>query len=182
MLNQQRLIILRHISLFQRFGFEQPVTDEAQFIAETVSNVDPVITWGKLQSTVEQLRERRIIQGKTTLFLVPKALHTNLWLDYWKHYGRGFDFKSFFGSLSKGLMGWFTRMFIYAHANPLAQQVVKDTLAPGGPYDDEDFTVSKLGTSFLSVLAEADSKATLKCIERTYGSWSKDRLRTWDIG
>jgi len=181
-LNQQRLTVLRHIALFQRFGFEPPVADEARFIADFVGQVDPAITWGKFQSIVEQLRGRRILQGRTTLFLVPKALHTYLWLDYWKHHGRGFDFKAFIGSLPKGLLGWFTRMFIYAHANPLAQQVVKDILASGGPYDDEDFTVSALGTSFLSVLAEADSKATLRCIERTYGSWHKERLHTWDTG
>jgi hypothetical protein len=181
-LNQQRLTILRHIALFQRFGFEPPVSDEARFIADIVSQVDPVITWGKFQSIVEQLRGRRILQGRTTLFLVPKALHTYLWLDYWKHYGRGFDFNAFIGSLPKGLLGWFTRMFIYAHANPLAQQVVKDILAPGGPYNDEGFAVSEIGTSFLSVLAEADSKATLRCIERTYGSWPKERLQTWNTG
>lgn len=101
--NQQHLIVLRHISLFQRFGFEPPVSDEGRFIADIVRQVDPAITWGKFQSIVEQLRERRIIQGRTTLFLVPKALHTYLWLDYWKHYGRDFNFKAFIESLPNGL-------------------------------------------------------------------------------
>jgi len=181
-LTQQRLTILRHIALFQRFGFEPPVSDEARFIADIVSQVDPAITWGKFQSIVEQFRENRILQGRTTLFLVPKALHTYLWLDYWKHHGRGFDFNKFIESLPKGLLAWFTRMFIYAHATPLALQVVKQILDPGGPYDNEAFAVSEIGTSFLSVLAEADSKTTLQCIERVYGSWSKDRLEAWDTG
>jgi hypothetical protein len=181
-LNQQRLTILRHIALFQRFGFEPPVSDEARFIANIAGQVDPSITWGKFQSIVEQLRGRRILQGRTTLFLVPKALHTYLWLDYWKHYGRGFDFNLFIGSLPKGLLRWFTNMFIYAHANPFTQLVVKNILSPGGPYDVEEFAVSERGTSFLSILAEADSKATLRCIERIYGSWPKERLQTWDKG
>jgi hypothetical protein len=181
-LNQQRLVVLRHIALFQRFGFEPPVSDEARFISGMVNKVDPAITWGKFQSVVEQLRERRILQGSTTLFLVPKALHTYLWLEYWKHYGRGFNIKEFIGALPAGLLKWFTRMFIYAHANPLAQQVVRDILGPGGPYKEKDFAVSELGTSFLSVLAEADPMATLRCIERTYGSWTKETLRKWDTG
>jgi len=181
-LNQQRLTVLRHIALFQRFGFNPPVSDEAKFIADIVAQVDPAITWGKFQSIVQQIRERRILQGRTTLFLVPKALHTYLWLDYWKNHGRGFDFKVFIESLPEGLLGWFTRMFIYAHANPLAQQEVKNILAPDGPYDDEDFADSELGTNFLSVLAEADSKATLRCIERVYGSWPKERLCIWNTG
>jgi len=181
-MSQQRLTVLRHIALFQKFGFEPPVDGEARFIADITSRVDPAITWGKFQSIIQQLRERRILQGKTTLFIVPKALHTYLWLDYWKHYGRGFDFQSFIGELPGGLLGWFTRMFIYAHANPLAQKVVEDILARGGPYDDKEFAVSEIGTSFLSVLAEANPRATLRCIERTYGAWGKERLRTWDTG
>ncbi len=181
-ISQQRLTVLRHIALFQKFGFEPPVTDEAQFIADLVMQVDPNITWGKFQSIIQQLRERRTLQGKTTLFIVPKALHTYLWLDYWKHYGRGFDFQSFIGNLPKGLLGWFTRMFIYAHENSLAQKVIESVLVSGGPYDDEEFAVSKLGTGFLSVLAEANPRATLRCIERTYSSWSKERLHSWNTG
>lgn len=181
-INQQRLIVLRHLALFQRFGFQPPVSGEARFIADIVNKVEPNITWGKFQSMVEQLRERRILQGRTTLFLVPKALHTYLWLDYWKHHGRGFDFKSFIESLPTGFLGWFTKMFIYAHANPLTQQVVKDILGPGGSYDDEKFLISDIGTRFLSVLAEADPKATMRCIERTYGGWSKEKFQSWEIG
>lgn len=181
-INQQRLIVLRHLALFHRFGFQSPVSDEARFISDIVKKMDPNITWGKFQSIVEQLRERRILQGRTTLFLVPKALHTYLWLDYWKHHGRGFDYKVFIEGLPTGLLGWFTRMFIYAHANTLTQQVVKGILGPGGPYDDEGFLVSDLGTRFLSILAEADPKSTLQCIKRTYGSWSKEKLCRWDIG
>ncbi len=181
-LNQQRLAVLRHVALFQQFGFEPPVSDEARFIADMVNKIDTTITWGKFQSFVEQLRERRILQGSTTLFLVPKALHIYLWLDYWKHYGRGFNIKEFIGTLPAGLLKWFTRMFIYAHANPLAQQVVRDILGPSGPYDDNAFAISELGTSFLSVLAEADPEATLRSIERTYGCWTKESLREWETG
>lgn len=178
-INNQRLIILRHIALFQRFGFEMPVSDEAHFIASLVEFVDPTITWGKFQSTVEWLRSKRILQGKTTLFIAPKALHTYLWLDYWKHYGRGFAFKEFIENLPAYLLGWFTSMFIYAHANPLSQQVVKDILSQSGPYEDEEFLTSEIGTRFLSVLAEADSKETLKCLQRTFGAWNKEKLLLW---
>lgn len=181
-INRQRLIILRHVSLFQRFGFESPVSDEARFISDITSKVDPAITWGKFQSIVEHFKERRILQGRTTLFLVPKALHIYLWLDYWKHHGRYFNFKEFIESLPQGLQGWFTRMFIYAHKDLRAQQVVKDILSPRGLYEDSDFLISDIGTRFLSILAEADGEATLKCIERTFGFWSKERLHSWDTG
>lgn len=179
-INQQRLTVLRHIALFQMFGYASPVSDEAKYIANEVNKVDPSFTWGKFQSIVEYFRERRIIQGKTTLFIVPKALHIYLWLDYWKHYGNGFDFKRQLSNLPDGLSRWFTTMFNYAHANLNAQQVVRDILGREGPYDDKEFAVSELGTSFLSTLSEADPAATLLCIERTYGSWSKDYLLQYE--
>lgn len=178
-INNQRLVVLRHIALFQRFGFEMPVSDEARFIAKLVEDVDPAITWGKFQSIVEGLLGKRILQGKTTLFIVPKALHAYLWLDYWKHYGRGFDFKKFIENLPESLLGWFTSMFKYAHANPLSQQVVKNILIEGGPYDEEAFLTSEIGTRFLSVLAEANPKETLKCLQRTFGAWNKKKLLLW---
>lgn len=178
--NKEKLIVLRHLALFERFGFESPVSDEARFISDIVTEIDSRITWGRFQSIVESMKGRRIVQGKTTLFLVPKALHIYLWLEYWKHYGRGFNFESFMGRLPDTLRGWFTRMFIYAHANPQAQEVVKDILSPDGPYDDEVFLTSELGCRFISVLAEADPRATLSCIERTLGKWPKEKLLAWN--
>lgn len=177
--NKDRVVVLRHLALFERFGFESPVSNEAKSIAALVKEVEPHITWSHFQSIVENLRGKKIIQGKTTLFLVPKALHVYLWLDYWKQYGRGFQFDEFFARLPETLHSWFINMFIYAHANYLAQQVVKDVLTPGGSFDNEVFLTSDLGCRFLSVLAEADARETLNCIERTFGKWPKEKLLSW---
>lgn len=181
-INQQKLVILRHLSLFYRFGYEPPVSEEGQFVASIVNKNYPSITYVRFQEVIEQLREKRILQGKHTLFIVPKALHIYLWLDFWKYYGTGFNINAFFKDLPDGLLNWFTRMFIYAHANRNAQYVVNDILKEDGLFNDEDFLVSEVGTNFLSVLAEADHKSTLKCIERTFGSWTKEKLKEWETG
>lgn len=177
--NQQRLVVLRHIALFQKFGFESIVAYEAEFIASLVKAVDPSITWGRFQSLIVGLKQGRILQGRSTLFLVPKALHVYLWLDYWKHYGRGFNFARFIADLPESLRGWFLQMFIYAHADPLAQQVVKEILQPGGLFDDDQLVASEYSGRLLSILAEADPKSTLHCIRRNLEPWSKDQLRAW---
>lgn len=85
---QDALTVLRHVALFTRFGFEEPVSGEAKFIAELVQEVDPSITWARFQEVVGRLRERRILQGKRTLFIVPKALHIYLWIGYWNTYAQ----------------------------------------------------------------------------------------------
>lgn len=72
---QDTLTVLRHIALFTKFCFEDPVSDETRFVSQLVQRADRSITWPRFQELIERLRQRRILQGKRTLFIVPKALH-----------------------------------------------------------------------------------------------------------
>lgn len=179
---QDALAVLRHVALFTRFGFEDPVSNEAQFVATIVQSVDPSMTWARFQEIVERLRGRRILQGKRTLFIVPKALHIYLWVDYWKAYGRGFEFQLFFDKVPRQLRHWFLQFFIYGHASPVAQTVIDNILSPVGPFSSRDFIESEAGCRFLNYLAEADPAGTLRAIERTIGSLSLDELKRWEKG
>jgi len=180
---EQHLLVLRHIALFQRFGFEPPVDDEARFISTLVKEADPAITWAKFQAIVNHHKGRRILQGKRTLFIVPKALHVYLWLGYWEHYGRGFNFHAFFAQVPADLRKWFLELFIYAHAAPIANQIVEQILSPkSGPFSDEAFLASESGARFLNYLAEANPSATVSLLEATYGKWPLDKLRGWETG
>ena len=177
------LTVLRYAALFTRFGFEDPVSGEAQYICRLITQkADPSMTWARFQEIVEYLRERRILQGKRTLFIVPKALHIYLWIDYWKNYGRGFDFQDFFDDLPSSLQHWLLQQFIYAHASPVACKVIRDILSSAGPFSQHTFLVSKAGTRFLNCLAEAEPSATLAVIERTFGTWPLEELKSWETG
>ncbi len=70
----QHFIVLRHLALFQRFGFESPVDDEARFISELVKEADSSITWAKFQSIVRYHRDRRILQGEKNSFYSSKGV------------------------------------------------------------------------------------------------------------
>src|SRR5579859_1628448 len=180
---EEHFLVLRHLALFQRFGFEDPVSEEAKFISSVVAEADPNITWAKFQSIVRHHLGRRILQGRHTLFIVPKALHVHLWVEFWNQYGIGFDFQKFINRLPEGLKHWFLRLFIYAHASPVAQGVVKKILAlPSGPYAERAFLTSEVGTRLLNYLAEADPPATLFVLEKTFGTWSLEDLRAWSTG
>ncbi len=173
---RERLIALRYIALFHRFGFEPPVHEEARFICELAGQANPDLTWARFQSIVHDLKRLRILQGKTTLFIAPKALHVYLWLQFWEHHGRGLPLHDILPSLPGGLSGWFIRMFPYAHASDVARQQVEALLSPQGLFADERFVESQIGCRFLHVLAEAAPGATLRCIERTIGTWERERL------
>lgn len=179
---EQYRIVLTHIALFTKFGFESPVNAEAQFICDRVREVDPSITWGKFQTIVQHFRNKRILQGRHTLFIVPKLLHIYLWREYWDRYGRGFSFKCFFDNVPVGLQRWFLEMFIYAHEEGPVNDVVKKILSIDGPYSDNKFVESEAGLKLLRYLAEANPNATLAVIERTVKTWPHEKLLSWNAG
>jgi len=179
---KQHRIVLRYIALFHRFGFESPVSEEGEFICSLVKEADQTMTWEKFQEIVQHYRDKRILQGSHTLFIVPKALHVYLWVDFWKNYGRGFPFQAFMERIPPGMKRWFLQLFIYAHGASPAQTVVKDILSTTGPFSDHDFLVSETGLRFLNYLSEADPAGTLALLERTVKTWSYEQLYAWQTG
>ncbi len=178
----QHRIVLRHIALFQRFGFEVPVDAEAEFISDLVKQVDPMITWGRFQVIVQYYRDKRILQGRHTLFIVPKMLHVHLWVQFWKNHGHGFQFQHFLGLVPKSMKRWFLELFIYAQEAPQAKKVVKNILSTTGPFSDQSFLKSEVGLRFLNYLSEADPRATVALLERTIKTWSQEELYAWNTG
>ena len=179
---EQHRTVLRHIALFHRFGFEAPVDDEARFISGLVKEVDPAITWGRFQAIVQHYREKRILQGRHTLFIAPKLLHVYLWAQFWRNHGHGFQFQAFLEQVPDSMKRWFMQLFIYAGEAPEAQRVVKDILSPAGSFSDQGFLKSEAGSRFLNYLSEADPAATLALLERTIKTWSREELYAWDAG
>jgi hypothetical protein len=178
----QRKIVLRCIALFAKFGFEQPVDEEAQFVVSLAKEIDSSITWPRFREIVQQLKQRRILQGKTTLFVVPKALHIHLWVQFWERYGGSLPLGELLQRMPEDLRNWLTQMLPYAHASEAALKQMRLLLGQGGPFSDEKFVESEAGGKLLNALAEAVPEDTLRCIEDTLGRRATERLRTFEDG
>lgn len=163
--------VTQHLALFSRFGYESPVGDEAAYIAELIREADPTIGWARFQEIIQNLRARRVLQGSRTLFFVPKALHIHLWKQFWKHYGRGFDFVQTFNAMPESLHAWFMGMFKFA-GDAATSHVINDILRTNGIFADRATLTSDKGSRFLSTLAEANPAAVLKLLEATIGQWT----------
>ena len=170
---KQRTIVLQHIALFKRFGFGKPLIHEAQAVAKLVQEADASITWSRFQEIVKHLRKRRILQGETTLYITPRALHLWLWVDWWETYGESFEYTDFRKKLPLQLLEWFMDMFRYAAGSQSAAKVIVDLLGPSGPFQDAGFINTQAGGDFFLSLSEADPKAALTYLKRTIGSWDK---------
>lgn len=167
--------VAHHLALFSRFGFEDPVSDEATYISHLIHKVDPTIGWARFQEIVQSLRARRVLQGSRTLFFVPKALHIYLWKQFWTRYGRGFDFVSMFETMPRSLHAWFLNKFRFAGGKDTAF-VVEEILKPEGVFSNRDVLTSSTGSRFLSTLAEANPAAVLRLLESTFGKWADAEL------
>lgn len=167
--------VTQHLALFSRFGFEDPVGDEARYIFGLVSAIDPSVGWAQFQEIVQSLRARRVLQGSRTLFFVPKALHIYLWKRFWQSYGRGFDFTRTFNQMPETLHAWFMNMFKYAGETTTAY-VIEDILKLDGIYSEKVTLTSAKGARFLSTLAEANPAAVLRLLEATVGKWSDEEF------
>ncbi len=167
--------VAHHLALFSRFGFEDPVSDEAIYISQLIDKVDPTIGWARFQEIVQSLRARRVLQGSRTLFFVPKALHIYLWKQFWTRYGRGFDFVSTFETMPPSLHAWFLNKFRFAGGKDTAF-VVEEIFKPDGVFSSHDVLTSATGSRFLSTLAEANPAAVLRLLQSTVGKWSDAEL------
>lgn len=167
--------VSQHLALFNRFGYEAPVGDEALYIFALVQKVDPTIGWARFQEIIQNLRARRVLQGSKTLFFVPKALHIYLWKKYWENYGRGFDFIQIFAAMPVSLHIWFMSMFKYAEGEATSH-IIGDILKTDGVFSQRASLTSEKGARFLSILAEADPAAVLRLLESTVGKWTDQQL------
>lgn len=167
--------VTQHLALFSRFGYEEPVGYEAEYIASMIGKIDPTIGWARFQEIVRILRSRRVLQGSRTLFFVPRALHIYLWKQYWENYGRGFDFAQTFQNMPESLHAWFMSMFKFAEGTTTVH-AINDILKPDGIFSQRTVITSAKGSRFLSILAEANPAAVLKLLEATIGKWTSQEL------
>lgn len=93
---------------------------------------------------------QRILQGRHTLYITPKALHIKLWIDWWRVYGRSFRYAEFLEDLSSTppLLQWFFEMFRYAAQSEAATEIVSELLGENGPFQTDDFLQTKAGARF----------------------------------
>ena len=179
---EQRRLVLYYISLFKRFGWKKPYIKEAAAISELVRRHENQITQQVFDGIVTELKNRKILQGETTLYITPKLLHIWLWKEYWERYGNSFDYQNFSKNLPENLLGWFHEMFKYATASEVASGVVRGLLGEGGPFSDSSFLKTKIGADFFLALTEAEPKAALQYLNRTVGTWDKEALLEFTTG
>ena len=178
----QRILVLQHIALFKKFGFGDPFRHEYEAISEQVRNADPSLTPYKFQEIIHHLKQGRILQGETTLYITPRLLHIKLWCDWWAVHGEHFSLEAFLKETPESLHTWFYEMFSYAHGSQAATKAVRAILDTHGTFVRDGLVKTELGANFFFFLTEADTGAALECLEESIGRDSVEQLREFADG
>jgi len=177
--DRRRWLVLRYLALFHKFGYESPVDDEGTAILSLIQEAEPTITNACFSEIVAEFRLRRILQGASTLRIVPKALHVWLWLQWWDNYGNSFQLDLFL-SLPGQLPEWIGKMFEYGASAPRAQSRVRELFESDQFTDD---TISEeTSARFVEALSLAHPEAGIDFYERTLGRWTDDRVLSFVSG
>ena len=177
-----RRLVLQHLALFKRFGYERSVAKEAETIAKKIEAANRDITLHEFDNIIYELRGRRILQGESTLYITPKALQIWLWTQWWERHHVRFDLEDFTEGLTPKLVEWFYEMFVYAAESEAALEIVEKLLGPDGPFHDNEYLKTRLGSRFFLALAEANPKSALRCLMRTMGTWDRNTLFQFTTG
>lgn len=186
-----RYTVLLWLSLFTRFGFDAPHEADAAAIAEMIRTRHPDIQKWRFKEIVKALRDSRILQGHSILYITPRLLHDYLWLKWWDRYddedapsvtdlavgggdGGGGDMSM--PARSRRYCDMFARM----RGRPEARPIVERLLAPGGLFDRREDLQRSLDSGFFAMLADASPAAALACLERVFGRMAACEIAEWD--
>jgi hypothetical protein len=179
---QDRMLIMRYLSLFKRVGNKAPVANEAEAVFNLIKKYDSSLTRARFDRAIENLHNRRILQGEKTYYITPKPLQVKLWIDWWdKHSSSAFNIADF-TSLPQPLVAGFNDMFRFAQESEAAMKTVEFLLGAEGPFADGELLIQETGGDFFLALTEAAPDKALQRLEATVGTWSNDKLLSFKAG
>lgn len=192
---EDRYTVLLWLSLFTGFGFDAPHEGDAAAIAAMIRARHPDIQEWRFREVVRALRDARVLQGHSVLYITPRLLHDYLWLKWWERYGDG-DAPSAVdlaagGGGGRGREGGggggiaprsrrYCDMFGRMRDRPEARSIVERLLGPGGLFDRREDLGRSLKSGFFAMLGDASPAAALACLERAVGRMAAREIGAMD--
>ncbi|MDA7949616.1 MAG: hypothetical protein MPJ78_19345, partial [Hyphomicrobiaceae bacterium] len=174
-----RRTILTWISLFRKFGHVGQYKTEEKIISTLVEKNEKDIPRAVFVRTVKTLKNMKILQGNTTLYISPKILHVYLWTEWWEKLGEDMMddvIDCIIQHRSNNMLKWYCEMFEYANESKVAKKIVSKLLEPGGILDHKDVLKTYLGASFFLTLSKIDGPSALACLGRNVSNLSSEEL------
>ena len=149
--------ILRGCALFDRFGFEEAVSVEYEFIAKQIVG----ISIDRFYECVKRFEERGIIDRRGRFArLVPKPLAIRLAAEWWRRTRRDRQIEVINTKMPDGLVESFCDQISRLDFLPEVKELVEDLCGKQGPFGQAEVILSDRGSRLFRALVEVNPEAT----------------------
>lgn len=165
--------ILRGCSLFDRFGIDDEVSIEYEFIANSIVNVDI----DKFYDCVKRFEERGLIDRRGRFAsLVPKPLAIRLATEWWRRTRPGKQRDLIQADMPGSLIDSFCNQISRLDFLPEVKSLTEELCGPEGPFGQVEVILSKRGSRLFRALVEVNPDATSKALLNVLQQYSEEGL------
>jgi len=180
---RKKLLVLKCISLFKKFGYDKQNINEAKFISGLIEKKDASINWDNFIKYVEEFKKRKILQGDFALYITPKIFHIWLFCKYWEQESPAFfDFNKFIENMPEQLIDWLAEMFEYAGESPASRAIVNNIFSKDGLFKDINSVNNTRFSRFFLKLTSANQELALKWLDNIITNSSDEDLLNFKEG
>jgi len=165
--------VLRGCSLFDRFGIENEVSKEYEFIANAVVGVDV----DKFYECVKRFEERGVIDRRGRFArIVPKPLAIRLAAEWWRRTRPDRQRDLIQADMPGSLVDSFCNQIACLDFLPEVKSLTEELCGPQGPFGRAEVILSKRGSRLFRSLVEVNPLATNKALSIVLHRLNEDEL------
>ncbi|MBN2570350.1 MAG: hypothetical protein JXB42_13060 [Deltaproteobacteria bacterium] len=165
--------ILRGCSLFDRFGIDDEVSKEYEFIASAVVGV----TLDKFYDCVKRFEERGLIARRGRFArLEPKPLAIRLAAEWWRRTRPDKQVELITADIPDNLVGSFCDQVSRLDFLPEVKTLTAELCGPQGPFGQAEVILSDRGSRLFRALVEVNPDATSKALLNVLQKYDEEEL------
>lgn len=166
-------LILKGCALFDRFGIDDEVSNEYEFIASNIVGVDV----NKFYDCVKRFEERGLIDRRGRFArLVPKPLAIRLAADWWRRTRQDKQVALIQSDMPGDLVKSFCEQISLLDFLPEVKTLTEDLCGHKGPFGQAEVILSNKGSHLFRALVEVNPDATSKALLNVLQKCSEEKL------
>lgn len=162
--------VLMFASLFRSFGFDKPHERELEIMKDILER-HAGISGADFVKTIKKLKDMKILQGGSRLYITPKVLHAWLLQEWGDEYG---DLDPFdlggggTGPAHTDTLGRMADTLTYLRGTPGADRIIKNVFGSGGLAEKHDLPNGTTGAELFDRCSRVDPPGALDYVERRF--------------
>lgn len=165
--------VLKGCALFDRFGLDDEVSAEYEFIAKQIVEVNV----DDFYDCVKRFEERGLIDRRGRFArLVPKPLAIRLAAEWWRRTRREKQMEVITAEMPGGLAESFCDQISRLDFLPEVKKLVEDLCGPQGPFGQAEVILSDWGSRLFSSLVEVNPNATNRALSDVIHPLNEEEL------